>query len=226
MDFWGLCKRLKRKNVEIRKRNNENFHDYGERTYYMKTCAVVLLPLIALAPAAIGQGTILWNEAVNGELSRTGASPTYLGALQVGTNSVLGSVEFVPTGSGPGGTLYSDFFSLTINAGASISAIQLAASAPIAIWIGDPGFSTELASVISPSNGSLLPQLGIPSIGSGTYGFYVSNHDFGSSPSSASYRLDLVSSSVPEPGLTSLLLATAACCASVRCWRSHRMRRK
>lgn len=77
----------------------------------------------------------------------------------------------------------------------------------VAVWIGSPDFSARLAYLINPTNGDLLPELGLPGVGSGSYGVYVKNYDFGSSPSTANYQLDFgVAGPTPEPGSGALCL--------------------
>jgi len=165
--------------------------------------------LLLSATAASGQGTILWNESVNGPLSNDPGNPTSLGIIQLGTNTLIGSAEFVPIDGGPGGNLYSDIITFTVNGGFQITSLILQTDSSIGVWIGNSGFTSELASIISPSNGDILPQLNLQNISPGTYGFYVSDRQFGSSPTVANYQLDFIVQAVPEPSAISLLLIGA-----------------
>jgi len=76
----------------------------------------------------------------------------------------------------------------------------------VGIWLGDQTYSTEFAFAGNPTSGDLLSQFGLGSIASGTYGFYLANHDAQLFRSVANYRLDFFTQSVPEPGTPSLLL--------------------
>ena len=59
----------------------------------MKTKARILFLFALAATSALGQGTILWEESVNGPISNEFGEPTFFGALQDGTNSLMGSVS-------------------------------------------------------------------------------------------------------------------------------------
>ena len=115
----------------------------------MRAIGKMLLLLLLLGTRAFAQGTVLWDESVNGPLSYDYTQPTQLGTLQNGSNFLLGSSEFVPTGGGPGGVVTSDFVVFTIGAGNLISSLMLQTDLPLTVWIGDTTFSSELASVIS-----------------------------------------------------------------------------
>ena len=57
-----------------------------------KTKPVIVFLILACAHlAALGQGVILWDESVNGELSQDFAHPTSLTPVLAGTNSVIGA---------------------------------------------------------------------------------------------------------------------------------------
>jgi hypothetical protein len=76
-------------------------------------------------------------------------------------------------------------------------------------WIGDSTLSNELAFDLNPSTGELLSQLGIVSIGPGSYGMYLQNADAQSYTTVANYQLDFVVEPTPEPGTLGLLLLGA-----------------
>jgi hypothetical protein len=189
----------------------------------MKSCAMTSLLAVAFTTAAMGQGTVLWDESVNGPLSNDYTQPTYLGALQAGTNSVIGSAEAVP--SGMGWTVYDDSFTFAVPAGFQVNAVQLMVDRRVWAWIGNPGFSSQYGFVDHPSNGDLLPQWGLAPLAPGTYGMYISDHDLQPVPTAAHYRLDFVSQSIPEPGALGLCLAGAAC-AGVYGWRRVSSKRR
>jgi hypothetical protein len=187
----------------------------------MKTYANISLLVLGSAAAALAQGTILWDESVNGELSRNYATATPLAPLQPGTNSVLGATEVVPTG--PNWAAYPDFFTITVPSGQVVDALYLSINKPnVWTWIGDASFYNQLAFTQNPSTGDLLAQWGVSSIGPGVYGMYLDNGDVGPVTSIATYRLDFISRSVPEPHPIALLLAASCPLAAFRCWRKFR----
>src|SRR5215813_11051116 len=75
-----------------------------------------------LAAASLATSTtpsaavVLWNEAVNGDLSNAQGAPTAL-VLATGTNSIVGTVD--------GDTDLQDFVSLTVPAGKTLNSITL-----------------------------------------------------------------------------------------------------
>jgi hypothetical protein len=190
----------------------------------MKPCARIFLLALTFTTSALGQGTVLWDESVNGELAQKYTSATPLGALQIGTNSVIGMTEVVPTG--PNWAGYPDIFTITVPANTSVSGVYLSVNKPnVWTWIGDATFLNQLALVQSPSSGNLLTQWGLSSIGPGVYGMYLENHDQQSVTSIASYRLDFIAQSIPEPDALALWLSGAAC-AGVCGWRRANRKRR
>jgi hypothetical protein len=197
----------------------------------MKTHLALGLSVILTAVAHSQDSFVLWDESLNGQLSRDGLNPTSLQPLHLGFNTVLSSVEFIPSGPGPGGVLFSDFFILTVPEGTEIVAMELATDRPIAVWVGDDTFSSELGSALNPANGSLLPQLTLNRLFEGLYGVYVSNNDLGPSLSTANYRLDLDLRAVPEPNTWMLFslcsIALLALRHRSRCtFSDHRIRQR
>ena len=172
-----------------------------------KTTLIALLALL-LKPSGFGQGTVLWNESVNGPLSNSSGTPTSLTPLQVGTNSIFGTTEVVPSGSS--WLLYPDFFTLQVPNNLSVTGVWISVDNPqTAVWIGHTSFTSQLAFVGNAANGSLLSQWGLGSIGAGTYGMQMESHNFQNNPSATDYRLDFVTQTIPEPGAGSLLLVGA-----------------
>jgi hypothetical protein len=163
---------------------------------------------LCLAVGAFGQGTIVWDEGVNGPLSHFSSSPTALGAFQLGTNSVIGKVEIEP--SGGIWFAYEDFFTLSVPPSLSLNAVFFHVDKPdVQTWIGDGSFGNPLGYATSSASGELLAQWGMSPIGAGGYGMYVANHDAQAFPSIATYRLDFLVQSVPEPGTFALALIGA-----------------
>ena len=180
---------------------------------------LVLLLLLATCTAH-GQGTVLWNESINGELSRDFSSPTPLGPLQIGTNEVIGSTELEPNGSGWIG--FYDYFTFVVPQSSSLSAVYLISDdQKIWTWVGTPDFSSQLGFVSNPTNGNLFPQMAISSIGPNTYGMYVENHDPQSVLTIANYRLDFFVQTIPEPGTACLFLLGAGVVGFLR-WKKFR----
>lgn len=164
----------------------------------MKICVSVLFGCALSASTAFSQGRVLWDESVNGPLSFDYQSPTALGAVQPGTNSVVGSTEIEPTG--PGYLVREDCFIFTVPGGSSIGGVWVQITTPnVVAWIGDQRFSTQVGYSADTSNGDLLLQWGLTSLGPDTYGMYVANHNFPAAPSIASYRLDFLVQTIPEP---------------------------
>ena len=66
--------------------------------------------------AAIGQGTMLWNESVQGPLGEEYFVATPLGSMQLGTNTVLGVSVLEPLITS-GHLVRGDYFTFTVPAG-------------------------------------------------------------------------------------------------------------
>jgi hypothetical protein len=171
----------------------------------MKKVAKIALLGLMLTSNAHGQGTMLWNESVNGPFSQSSTTPTMLAPLQLGTNTIIGMTEVVPSGNNWFGN--PDFFTFAIPSDLFVSAAYLHIDKPsVWTWLGEPTFFNDIGFSFGPSSGELLVQLGLNSIASGNYGMYMDNHDHQAVTSIASYRLDLFTQAVPEPGRLSLLL--------------------
>jgi hypothetical protein len=171
----------------------------------MKTVVATLLGLCGTACCVFGQGAILWDESVYGQLSEDSGHPTVLNAFQLGTNSVIGSTEVVPTP--PNWAGHPNIFTIQVPSTLSLNAVYLHMDKPnVWAWIGDPGFSTEMAFVMNPSSGELLAQWGLSSIGPGVYGMYLENVDQQPITSIANFRLDFFMQGIPEPNSLSLFL--------------------
>lgn len=165
-----------------------------------------------------GQGAILWNESVNGPLSELANSPTPLGSLVNGTNSILGATQVEPTGND--WLIHEDVFTFVVPGNAHVTGVFFTVDKPkVGSWIGDVGYSIPLGSAINSANGDLLPQWGMSLLGPGTYGMYLGNYDPQPSSSTANYRLDFVVQNIPEPGAPTLGALGVAGFAAWRAWR-------
>ena len=178
----------------------------------MKTLLLILLS----ATAAFGQGTILWNEAINGPLANLAGSATPLGSFQVGTNTVIGSAEVIPTGGGWLGN--NDYFTFSVPASLQVSQVNFSVDTLSWAWIGDGAYSAQYGFAIHPSNGDLLPQWVISVLSPGTYGMYISDDNLQTFPTAANYRLDFFVQAIPEPGTFWLVVAGAGL-VGLRGWR-------
>ena len=130
---------------------------------------VALMVGLVLASSAYGQGAILWDEAVNGPLSEDYHNPTYLSALQLGTNSLSGSSELqVPP---PYLIVHENVFTISVPAGLEITALFLQVDrSNVWAWVGDTGFSSDLGYTRNAFTGDLLGQWAIGSLSAGAYG--------------------------------------------------------
>jgi hypothetical protein len=167
--------------------------------------SLISLTLVLSGIRAFGQGVILWDESVNGELSQDYTRPTSLTPVLAGSNSVIGATEIIPYGNNWGG--YPDDFLLTVPTNMVVTAVYLTVNRPnVWAWIGDASYVNQLGWVRNPSSGDLLSQWGISALPPGTYGMYMQNDDAQSVPSIANYRLDFVAQPAPEPTGAVLLL--------------------
>ena len=169
----------------------------------MKRILTGWLLVAALAARALGQGTILWDESVNGPLSNDYTQPTHLGTLPWGASSISGVTEFLAFPEG-NGALYSDLWLFRVPESSQLSSISFTTDGQVLVWLG-ASFSEQLAYVFNPTNGSLLPQMNLPAASSGTYGMYIKMNEF-EATASAQYRLDFVVHTIPEPASLWLLL--------------------
>ena len=171
----------------------------------MKKLTGMFILLTASAVTAFGQGTLIWDESLNGPLSQSSGAPTLLAPFALGTNTIIGMSEIVP--SGPSWTVYPDFFTVQVPESLVITAVYLQVSElNVWHWIGDPVFLNELGFVQNPVSGELLAQWGLPSVGEGNYGMNVENHNAQPFTSIANYRLDFFVQAIPEPSAIGLFI--------------------
>lgn len=189
------------------------------------------LPCTLLALAGTVQAAD-WNEAINGDLSGDGLTPTAL-SLAAGSNAVRGT-----TGrASAGGPVDRDYFTVTVPAGHQLSELNVL---PGTLALGDGSFiglmagsqftvppTTQTAdgllgwTLFSDSNigDDLLGFMSTPSFGSegfspplpaGSYSFWVQETSVGVS----TYGLSLVVTAVPEPASALTLLGGLALLAA------------
>lgn len=166
-----------------------------------------------------------YNEAISGDLSNLGLSPTLLGTLTPGSNQIFGT-----TGRGAAG-IDRDYFTVTIPAGYQLSAlIELpgtsvgGATSFLGVQAGKqvtlPTTTTTAVGLLGWThygagdiNVNLLPRMGIPDTGSsgftpplgaGDYAFWIQDFNAGQ----FNYGFNLVVQAVPEPGQTAFLTGT------------------
>jgi hypothetical protein len=169
----------------------------------MKNLLLILLIGSAVSKG-FAQGTVLWNESINGQLGAAAASATPLGLLRPGTNSIIGATENVPTD--PGWRGYPDYFTFGVPVDSEISAMYLSVTGPrVWAWVGNSTFSTTYAWAGNPVNGDLLVQWGIQPMQPSLYGMYLLNTDPQPFTSVANYRLDIVLTPIPEPSTWAML---------------------
>lgn len=191
---------------------------------HLPAALTVIVAALAL-PAA--QAATAWDEAVAGDLSNLGASPTAL-SFGLGSNVVRGT-----TGRSAG-VVDRDYFRFTLPAGWQLDTLDVLAGTSF-VSPSDVGFIAVQAGTqvtVSPTGGSasgllgwvhysendvgtdILGLLGIGpgasgfagSLPAGTYSFWIQNTATGVSP----YNFDFRVSAVPELPTTALLLAGVA----------------
>lgn len=182
----------------------------------MKTATLLVLGL-ALTLSVPATGTVIYDEARDGDLSDLAASPTAL-ALGAGSNRIVGTA-----GVGLGDV---DFFTLSLGAGLRLDGLFLDGYAGsnlsfIAVQPGDE-WTEGVGGAIDPANllgwthfgpgdvgNDILASLGSgagasgfsPPLGSGVYTFLVQE----TAPVSIRYAFDFQVTPVPEPPLWALL---------------------
>lgn len=194
--------------------------------------------LCAATLSAGAQAVVVWNEAVNGDLSNAGLAPTAV-ALSPGFNDVLGTSGRLVAG----GAVDRDYFTIVVPAGNFLNSIKLL---PGSAGVGPLGTSflglqagpqVTVATTATTASGllgwwhygaadigtDLLPLMATPNNGSsgfsvplaaGSYSFWVQDTGVGS----ATYGFELGVSAVPAPPSTWMLGLGLAALAGWRRW--------
>jgi hypothetical protein len=188
----------------------------------------VIRPILFTLIFGIGStafGGIIYNEAVNGDLSDSGLSPTVIGPLSLGSNQIFGT-----TGR-QGATVDRDYFTIIVPPNSALSALTVlpgtqSAGALSLSFIGvEAGPQVTLPTNATSAQGLLgwhhysaadigldiLPEMGVPALGStgfspplgpGTYSFWIQELSAGTFP----YGFNLQLAPLPEPSSMALLL--------------------
>ncbi len=170
---------------------------------FMNARVFVLLFCLAVR-SGFGQGTLLWDESVNGPLGQAYVAPTSLGMLSSGTNSILGSVEAVPNQFG--WTLANDYFTFQVPTGFQVQGLNLTVTQQILAWLGTFNYGTEIGYRYTSVSENLLPFFWGSQLPTGSYGMYISDDNLQSVPTAVNYRLDFVVTPVPEPSTWALFM--------------------
>ena len=178
----------------------------------MKSIAAMLagMALLWTADRAGAQGTVNWNESVNGPLSNNYLTPTSLGVLRIGTNTIIGTSALTNA------TTTGDFFTISIPIGSQITSLFLIRDRKLFVLIGNTEYTSTLGYSFDAQTGDLMTQFQLSPIGSGLYGFEVDNNDFGTVTSIANYQLNFIVQPVPEPGTLGLFALGAGALAWAR----------
>ena len=191
--------------------------------------------LTALATSALlssaAHAAVVYNEAASGDLSNSGASPTFVAMASSATNTVLGS-----TGN-PGTGTDRDYFRFTVPAGQMLTAITVA---PGTVALGAVSFIglQAGAQVTAPVNGpatvllgwthyagsdignNILPTMGlgagaigfVGALGAGSYAIWIQDFGAGTAP----YGFDFTLAPVPEAPAALMLAAGLAALYGLR----------
>ena len=196
----------------------------------MKSRFLVLAIVLGLCLAttnSFADTVVLWDEAVNGDLSVLGTS---IGNIQVGTNTFLGSGSLLRSG-GNAASADTDSGFLVLNDGLRIDSM----TAFITSLFESPGSTlfTRSAGLHSPttptiveiemiSNATLISLL--PDDTPGTYRFFTGGGSAGVADDATivwDWRIDMVVSTIPEPS-TLFLFGTGLLVMILYGWRRER----
>lgn len=194
---------------------------------------------------AAAHGSVIYNEAISGDLSNSGLTPTQL-FVSLGLNDVLGS-----TGKSAAGVIDRDYFTFTVPQGLELTGITVLSGTQTLGPLGESfiGMESGPELTVNPATATdatgllgwdhygldnigvnLLPQMGISSMNSigfsgplpaGAYSFWVQEASVGS------VNYDIEFTVAPEPATWTMLLTgmaaiTGAARGAARCGLSRR----
>ena len=184
-------------------------------------CFATLVLGATLLPGA--HAAVVYNEAVSGDLSNSGLSPTFV-SVALGSNQVFGA-----TGNAGSGT-DRDYFTFTVPIGQVLSGLTVQAGTvplglaflglqsgtqvtaptggPATLLLGWTHYaSADIGSNILPRIGTGAGAIGfVGALGAGSYAVWIQDFNAGSSP----YSFDFTLAAVPEPAPALTLLAGLA----------------
>ena len=179
----------------------------------------LLCAALALVASTSGHAVVAYSEAVSGDLSNVGTSPTFV-ALVTGSNQVLGTTGNAGTGTDR------DYFTVTVPAGSVLSGLTVLAGT-VPLGLAFLGVQAGSQVTVSPTGGSsagllgwthyaaadagvnVLPRVGtgsgasgfVGALPAGSYAFWIQDFNAGAS----TYNLDLTVAAVPETATAALL---------------------
>ncbi len=206
---------------------------FSKTSFLRRTALSVSVLALCSAAQAGAQPASGWNEAVNGDLSTVGPSPTLVSLLAGGVTNVIGT-----TGASIAGVVDRDYFTVNVPAGFELSSLSVL---PGTQPLGSVGFIAVMQGssfTVSPTSFSavgllgfalygendigtdILPAMGIdtgigqtgftPPLPAGNYSFWVQETGVGAAP----YGFAFGVTAVPEPATALTLLAGLALLAT------------
>jgi MYXO-CTERM domain-containing protein len=191
---------------------------------------------LALCASSSGHAVVAYSEAISGDLSGVGTSPTFV-TVANGSNQVLGS-----TGN-PGTGVDRDYFTISVPAGSVLASLKVLAGTAVLGGVSFIGLQAGNQFTVPFNQGTaagmlgwthyapadagvdILPRMATSGAGAsgftaplpaGAYSFWI--QDFGAG--TASYSFELNVAAVPEAPTAAVLLAGLAM-LGLRRLRSH-----
>lgn len=199
----------------------------------------ISIAIFMLNPVLSLQASTLYNEAVQGDLSNSGSTPTPI-TETVGSNQIFGT-----TGRDANG-IDRDYFTITVPTGLQLTAVTELAGTSVGGVVSFIGIQAGNQVTVSPNavdatgllgwahyggattDTNLLPVMGIPAQGSsgftpplnaGNYSIWIQDFNTGSFPYGFDLVLAPVASAVPEPQSYTMMLAGVSALGFLYKWR-------
>lgn len=193
----------------------------------MRLRLAISIAILAVNSAVSLQASTLYNEAVQGDFSNSGLTPTPMTAA-VGSNQIFGT-----TGRNANGT-DRDYLTITVPAGLQLVAITELAGTSVGGVVSFIGIQTGNQVTVSPNavdatgllgwahygaattGTNLFPIMSVPTQGSsgftpplsaGNYSIWIQDFNTGNFPYSFDFVLAPAASAVPEPRSYAMMLA-------------------